>query len=375
MTASFSLSLQAAYRSLFRASKWYWIIQGVTLSLGLLSGIVMSQAGGATSPDQVGRAVLRGAIGAMVFFTTTHVGIRAVLHGFFGLHGLRLRQWLLLLLWLVVLVNLVYWLNVAINSVVMPNGGKEIASLQLKENAEQIPIKLQGVSLYIYLIANMFGTYAIWTGLYLAYQALKWRRSLQQKANHARLVQLTHQLNPHFLFNALNTIRGTIFEDKEKAAELVTELSELFRFHLNLSDQFTQTLAEDWQLAKRYLALEQARLENRLRVKFEIAEDCMPRRLPALSVLGLIENAVKHGVAPNPDGGEVQVQAGSHGQGWRLTVRNSVGPHTSNLSTKVGLKNLRERLRLGFGPAANLNVSHENGWHSVQIDLPMEGAA
>jgi LytS/YehU family sensor histidine kinase len=180
------------------------------------------------------------------------------------------------------------------------------------------------------------------------------RRQLEQQVREARMRQLTYQLSPHFLFNAFNSIRGMIFEDRDRAAELITQLSELFRFHLSHETRTKQTLAEEWQLAKRYLDLEAIRLESRLQLHVELAQDCMHRRLPSLTLLTLVENAIKHGIAPNADGGRLSIRAGTGEPGWWLEVTNTVGTGRATHSSGTGLANLKERLALSHGASANV---------------------
>lgn len=148
-----------------------------------------------------------------------------------------------------------------------------------------------------------------------------------------------------------------IFEDPQRAADLVTQLSELFRFHLQHELRKEQTLAEEWQLAQRYLDLESVRLESRLRLDVDLDPVCLKRSLPALSLLCLVENAIKHGIAPNREPGQLRVRARPAADGWTLEVSNTVGVQAATLSTQTGLANLRERLALGFGDRARLQAS------------------
>ncbi len=364
--------LKHALRTLTRASPAYWILQVLTMLLAIVTALFLVQSVDGQPLRSANGSALRMILGALFFFLITHVGIRAVLHGFFGLRGWRFRTWLVFALWLVVVTFSSFGLNQVANNLVPATGNAEITNLKIPTENGSTKINFEGGALSVFVFANLYASYAFWAGLYLAWQAFLWRRRLQQQANQARLTQLTHQLNPHFLFNALNTIRGTIFESQKNAADLITELSELFRFHLNMSDQSTQTLANDWRIAQRYLALEQARLENRLRVKASLAPDCLGRSVPALSVLGLLENAIKHGVAPNPDGGDIEIFAHTHAKYWVLSVSNALGEQKSTQGTQVGLQNLRERLALGFGAEAVLKITHDKTRFSVSIEFPLE---
>lgn len=192
---------------------------------------------------------------------------------------------------------------------------------------------------------------------------------MQQQMQQARLQQLTNQLSPHFLFNAFNSIRALIFEDQHKAADTVTRLSELFRFHLQAHLQPESTLAQEWQLTEQYLAIEQVRLEQRLQFSCDIAQQFSQYKLPTLSLLTLVENAIKHGIAPNVAAGQLHISAKAHNNGWRLTVANSVQADTAQAGTATGLANLRSRLQLMYGANATLKLTQQSGQFSAQLEF------
>ena len=211
----------------------------------------------------------------------------------------------------------------------------------------------------------------LWAALYLAWKTVQARRRLQEQLRNARMSQLTHQLSPHFLFNAFNTIRGMVFEDQQRAADLITQLSELFRFHLQHEARAEHSLEDEWQLAQRYLDIESTRLESRLKIEHHFDPVCLPQRLPSLSLLGLVENAIKHGIAPSPAGGTLRLSAQPSEAGWTLEVENSRSARHSASGTGTGLANLRERLQLGFGEQATLEAEESDTRFRVRLQLPM----
>ncbi|MEH8015628.1 histidine kinase [Rheinheimera muenzenbergensis] len=213
------------------------------------------------------------------------------------------------------------------------------------------------------------GMYLVWTFAYVLWQNWQARRLMQQQMQQARLQQLTNQLSPHFLFNAFNSIRALIFEDQQKAADTVTRLSELFRFHLQAHLQPESTLAQEWQLTEQYLAIEQVRLEQRLQFSCDIAQQLSQYKLPTLSLLTLVENAIKHGIAPNVAAGQLHISATAHNNGWRLTVTNSVQADTAQAGTATGLANLRSRLQLMYGANATLKLTQQSGQFSAQLEF------
>jgi hypothetical protein len=213
------------------------------------------------------------------------------------------------------------------------------------------------------------GMYLVWTFAYVLWHSWQARRLMQQQMQQAQLQQLTNQLSPHFLFNAFNSIRALIFEDQHKAADTVTRLSELFRFHLQAHLQPESTLQQEWQLTEQYLAIEQVRLEQRLQFSCAIADDVWQNPLPTLSLLTLVENAIKHGIAPNVAAGQLHISATAVDDGWQLTVTNSVHANTAQAGTATGLANLRSRLQLMYGNNARLKLTQNSSQFSVQLEF------
>lgn len=364
------MSLLVAWRrTLFIASPAYWALQAavfigsILLSATLLQKIVGS--GGASSQAWIARMALE----SWVFFLITHAGLRPALRLFFLGQVPRWPAWLGLLGWIVVLALLSLGATLAIDSLKLMQAGT-ITSVRFNSEGAEFGVSIEGAQFYVLAVANLASTLCVWTALYLGWHAFRQRRRLQQQVRQARLDQLTRQLNPHFLFNAFNTIRGTIFEDPQRAADLVTQLSELFRFHLSQAERSTQTLEEEWRLAQRYLAIEQARLEQRLRVNVDLDPVCLSRSLPSLALLLLVENAIKHGIAPRPEGGELLIRARPQADHWWLEVVNPLCPEAQPDGTRTGLANLRERLQLGYGDAARLELQALTTQFRARLCLP-----
>jgi LytS/YehU family sensor histidine kinase len=246
-----------------------------------------------------------------------------------------------------------------------------IDAIHFEADGEAIGLSLTGTQLFAVALINTWVSYALWAALYLAWKVVQARQRLQEQLRSARMVQLTHQLSPHFLFNAFNTIRGMVFEDQQRAADLITQLSELFRFHLQHEARAEHTLEDEWQLARRYLDIESTRLEARLRIEHDFDPQCLPQRLPSLSLLCLVENAIKHGIAPDTAGGTLRLSAQPTAAGWMLEVENSRSAQHSASGTGTGLANLRERLQLGFGEQATLEVEECDTRFRVRLALPM----
>ncbi|MGH9475980.1 MAG: sensor histidine kinase [Terriglobales bacterium] len=201
------------------------------------------------------------------------------------------------------------------------------------------------------------------------------RLQLEVAARDAELRSLLAQLNPHFLFNSLNSLRALISEDPERAQALLTDLSQLLRYSLAAGRRPTVTLAEEMEAVSAYLKLESARLEQRLRIETEAEPAALQLPLPPMLLQTLVENAVKHGIAPRLEGGTLRIAAQRSAGELRLQVQNSGQLAANSNSTRLGLENARQRLRLLYGAAARLEL-HNQGPDAVlaEVVLPLAAA-
>jgi sensor histidine kinase YesM len=207
--------------------------------------------------------------------------------------------------------------------------------------------------------------YAIWVAVYfgIAIQRRRHRAELRQvqlaeALQVAELRLLKAQLNPHFLFNALNGVRALIAGDPAKAQDAVTRLARTLRYTLSSGEENLVTMARELEMVDDYLALESLRLAERLKVIREIAPAATVVRIPAMLMQTLVDNAIKHGIAPLKQGGTLRVAAHVVAAELIIEVVNPCPEGTAMelRSEGVGLKNLSERLRLLFGPAARLRL-------------------
>lgn len=184
---------------------------------------------------------------------------------------------------------------------------------------------------------------------------------LEAAARAADLRALKAQLNPHFLFNSLNNVRALIAEDPQRAQAMVTRLANLLRYSLASATAETVPLQQELEIVGDYLELEGARLEERLRVRMDVAPECLPLPVPVMLVQSLVENGIKHGIARLPRGGQIEISARLDGPAMRLEVSNTHGPEADRVSDRpagsgTGLANAAERLRLLFGEQASLQL-------------------
>jgi glucose-6-phosphate-specific signal transduction histidine kinase len=208
---------------------------------------------------------------------------------------------------------------------------------------------------------------------HLALEAERVRASRAEALAHeARLRALRYQLQPHFLFNALNALSTLIVEQRTaEASRMVSRLADFLRLTLDGTDAEEVTLAEELEFARRYLDIEQVRFGARLRVHIDVRDDARPARVPSLVLQPLVENAIRHGVAPRKAGGAVTIEAHRDGDVLRLSVTNDgsalgaagvAPPHeapsvipTEN-SNGIGLANTRARLAELYGSAHRIEL-------------------
>jgi hypothetical protein len=196
---------------------------------------------------------------------------------------------------------------------------------------------------------------------------------LEERLTRARLSALQSQVNPHFLFNALNTIAVRAREgDGAGTARIVEQLSEILRRTLSRDQAHEVTLSEELDVVQQYLAVEQARFADRLQATFDVDEETLAAAIPTLAVQHLAENAVRHGIARRADAGRVTIAAHRDGDALEVRVTDD-GPGLipragSEDERGGGIANTRERLRSLYGTAASLVVSG-NGSHGTVATL------
>lgn len=200
-------------------------------------------------------------------------------------------------------------------------------------------------------------------------------------ATEAELRALRAQINPHFLFNALTTIGYLIQESPTRAVQTLLRLTALLRGVLRRSEGEFTTLGEEVELIADYLEIEQARFEQRLRVTIDVPASLCALRIPALLLQPLVENAIKHGIAPLRTGGEVIVTArlDTTTKHLYLTIKDTgagtdlTRPRTSSNSNGIGLANVERRLRVHFDERATMQIQSAPGQGmTVELKLPLQ---
>lgn len=219
------------------------------------------------------------------------------------------------------------------------------------------------------------------TGLNIAFQRLKRRieekavevQKLRELEAQTRLLNLQGKVNPHFLFNTLNSMLNLVHTAPETLETLIVRLSELYRRVLQLPESGTVPLADELELVRLYLEIEQVRLGERLRFSIVAEPGTATFPIPPLLVQPLVENAVKHGIGPRPEGGEIRVTARVDGKVLTISVEDDgAGVGGSAKGSGFGLYGVRERLRLLHGDHARLLAApREEGGFRAELQVPV----
>ena len=335
-------------------SRCYWLCQ-----IGGWGGVFLLLLG----PLPFDASASASEVFALLFFSATGVALSHLLwmgiSAWLDREGIRLRMFLRLGPWLVVLTVVHVALQIAWARVVLPHQAVLMTTRPGLDPTLHAFVDLFGLSA---------GLFAAWTSSYLGlriyrqYQAARIERlELAAHIQEAAWQALRAQLNPHLLFNSLNCIRALIPRDLTAPREALTHLSELLRSSLSLKQHELIPLQMELETVESFFALERLRFEQRLRVATDIAPAARTWLVPPFLVQILTENAVKYGVAPYEDGGDILLRVAVQSDSLVVEVRNRgvIGQQAPGKSTGLGLANLRSRLALLFGPAATLTVAND----------------
>lgn len=221
------------------------------------------------------------------------------------------------------------------------------------------------------LLANVLNIsiYIIpWTMIYYFYHYIE--KSRKQQVDTLKMETLVKELelktikshiNPHFIFNALNSIRALIDENPNRARTAITELSNILRSSMQAEKLETVSFEKELNIVKDYLALEHIRFEDRLKVEYEIDEDTLDQPVPPMMLQTLVENAIKHGISKQVNGGRVKIISDFKENFHELIIQNTGYLNGSLYDDGFGLTSTKNRLQLLFGEKANFDIKEITG--------------
>jgi len=199
---------------------------------------------------------------------------------------------------------------------------------------------------------------------------------LSEQLSKVQLRALRQQIEPHFLFNSLNSVAGLVREGKnDDAVSMIAGLSDLLRRVLEDSHRQLVPLAEEMEFLQKYLDIQKARLGDRLQCKMEVGKDLLSAQVPSLILQPMVENAVKHGIAKRVRGGEIRIMAQRHDGLLTLRVYND-GPGLpegwDETRSGIGMSNVRTRLRGLYGDAFVLDLRNQNQGVEAKVTVPFQ---
>ena len=226
------------------------------------------------------------------------------------------------------------------------------------------------IVLIVFMISWSVGM-LYWSVIYTAVHGVEKSGTLQLAVKDAQLQALLAQVNPHFLFNSLNSLRGLIAEDTAKAQEMVTQLAHLLRYSLESTKHRTVPLVDELNAVRNYLACEKIRFENQLLVEWNVADDALEQQVPPMVIQTLVENGVKHGLAQSVESGLLRVSARCETGGLVVEVCNKgrLNPQAGNKGT--GIASARDRVQLIYGSGASIALLEEPaGFVLARLTIP-----
>jgi two-component system, LytTR family, sensor kinase len=242
------------------------------------------------------------------------------------------------------------------------------------------PILENDTGFYIKLVNSVFFSsfFLVWMFVVLAYKTIVHLREvkikkieLESNLRESTLNSLKGQINPHFMFNSLNNIRGLVLEDPFRSRDMITRLSEMLRYSLTKNDLHQIKLEDELEMVENYIQISKIQMEDRLQYIDEVAPETLVLKIPPMILQMLVENAVKHGVSNLKEGGFVKVLTKVQNEVLLLQVINTGKLTIQSDSTQIGLKNIASRLKLLYGEKAIFDLKEEKNEVKAEISIPL----
>jgi two-component system, LytTR family, sensor histidine kinase AlgZ len=237
------------------------------------------------------------------------------------------------------------------------------------------------LSINTIILLLIFGAIGYWFSVAVHYLIITFQQSqeaekqtmeLKLLAQEAELKFLRTQIDPHFLFNALNSLSALTASDPSAARRMTLILADFFRNSIALGSQAFISLKDEIELVNNFLSIEQIRFGQRLSVEFDIPDDTLAMRIPPLMLQPLVENAVKHGIAQILDGGLIRIQSRTDSTILSVIIQNPCDADSLNTKgTGLGLENIRKRLGHQYGNQGDLIIDKKKSTYTVTINIPV----
>ena len=279
---------------------------------------------------------------------------------------IEVQKWWLLI---AVVVSIIVLFNLANSAVV------EWLSLFNPKN--KVSVELRFLSNLIFdspMVLVWISVYYIWHYVELGSKAEIQKVRLESLVKELELKTIKSHINPHFIFNALNSIRALVDENPERARTAITELSNILRSSMQAEKMETVPFERELNIVKDYLALEHIRFEDRLQIEYDIDEDTLDQPVPPMMLQTLVENAIKHGIGKQKNGGLVKVISDYRNDHHELIVQNTGQMNAGNGdSDGFGINSTRNRLKLLFGGKASFDIRNAgNDMVEAIVKMPVQ---
>ena len=229
----------------------------------------------------------------------------------------------------------------------------------------------------IYNVLYFATLFFIWLFAFLTFKIYYQLKTVQLKQlqleatlKESQLNTLKGQINPHFMFNSLNNIRGLMLEDVTKSRDILTRLSETLRYSLTKNDVDSIALEDELEMVDNYIEISKIQFEDRLQYETHIDKESLSKQIPPMIIQMLVENAIKHGISNIKDGGKVVLSTKIENENLLIDVTNSGSLKHTNSTTQLGIENIKRRLQLMYGEQATFNLFEDNNQVRASIKIP-----
>jgi hypothetical protein len=254
---------------------------------------------------------------------------------------------------------------------------KHVVLLILPENNDYLaywvatfPYRI-GTGVYIFWLIVL--AYYLFLNLYSLSEKNMKEARLESLVKETELKMLRSQINPHFLFNSLNSISSLTITDPDKARDMVIRLSEFMRYALSKKDEQPVSLRSELENLRLYFEIEKVRFGDRLSTEEDIQEKCLDVKIPVMLLQPIYENAIKHGVYESTERVSIKTTISCNSEFVEVIVSNNYDPSPSSVKgTGTGLINVSRRLELVYGKRASIKTVKENGIYTVSLFIPTE---
>ncbi|WP_264529857.1 sensor histidine kinase [Flavobacterium sp. N502540] len=246
------------------------------------------------------------------------------------------------------------------------------------EKPQLFDYPIQSVRKHILNVFAMGFLFFLWIVAYTIYKTTTQiknnkmdRMEIENTLKDSQLNALKGQINPHFMFNCLNNIRGLILENPEKSREMITRLSEMLRYSLAKNEITTIVLEEEIEMVENFIEISKIQMEERLNFTSQIDKNTLKLQIPPMIIQMLIENAVKHGIAKLKGGGQISLQTTLKHNNLTILVVNTGILTIDKDSTQLGIKNIEKRLHLIYGEKASFKLEEIKNTVIAKIIIPI----